>query len=246
MHNWVSGGFVSGAGLLFDHRYFYLDNKGSAHYSCGIARQAIIEALREHGEERLFLGDEWFTTLENLKNNPSAIGFTVEQIVISRIASNGVELGLLTIPPAKIKTFGGTMTRLSKEEGSTLYVPLRFNMKAIDALFVRVDTKNNIAYVIPIQITLAKWHLDSEAAFFSDWKTWIAGLEGFEIVVSFLWIYEGERSRHEVPAQETKIRNRTVSYWPDYEVYWVSIKQVHRDLAQTLERIRPQYRSLET
>jgi hypothetical protein len=246
MHNCVSGGFVSGSGLLLDHRYFYLDNEGIARYSCGLARQAIIEVLRKHGEERLFLGDEWFTTLENLKNNPSAIGFTVEQIVISRIASNGVDTGSLTIPPAKIKTFGGTMTRLSKEEGSTLYVPLRFNMKAIDALFVRVDTKKKNAYVIPIQITVAKWHSDSEAAFFSDWEKWIVGLKGFKIIVSFLWIHEGERSRHQAPAQGTTIRNRTISYWPHYEVYWVSVEQVHKDLAQTLERIRPQYGSLET
>jgi hypothetical protein len=100
----ASGSFVSGSGVLLDHRYLHIDTKGFAHYSCGLARQAIIEVLREHGQERLFLDDEWFTT------------------------------------------------------------------------------RNNIARVIPIQITVAKVHSDSESAFFSDWEKWIVGLAGFKIV----------------------------------------------------------------
>jgi hypothetical protein len=242
----VSGSFVSRFVSLLDYRYFYLDTNGYARYSCGLARQAIFEVLREYGEESLFLDDEWFTALENHKNNPSAIGFTVKQIVISEIASNGLNAGGLMIPPAKIKTFGGTMTRLSGEEGTTLYVPLRFNMKAIDALYVRVHTINHTAYVLPIQIAVAKWQSDSESAFFSDWEKWIVGLAGFKIAASFLWIHEGERGRREVQAQMTTNRSRTMLYWPDYDVHWASVESVHKDLAQTLAQIRPQYRSIET
>ena len=95
------------------------------------------------------------------------------------------------------------MARLSKDEGSTLYVPLKFDLKAIDALSVRVDTRNS---VVLIQITAAKQHSDSESAFFSDWEKWTVGHVGFEIVVSFLWIHEGERIRNAVEANVAKLR----------------------------------------
>jgi hypothetical protein len=61
----------------------YLNSDNHGRYSCGLARQAITEFLRP----------EWHTTLEHHKDNPSAIGFTVEQMVISKIASAGVHSG---------------------------------------------------------------------------------------------------------------------------------------------------------
>lgn len=52
-------------------------------YSCGLARQTITEFLRRHLEEHIFVGSDWYDTLEAFKNNPSVIGFTAEQLVIA-------------------------------------------------------------------------------------------------------------------------------------------------------------------
>jgi len=49
---------ILGSGILIDHRYFYIDSDNCGHYSCGLARQAMIGFLRIHGEERVFLGPE--------------------------------------------------------------------------------------------------------------------------------------------------------------------------------------------
>jgi hypothetical protein len=53
---------IGGSGVHLDHRYFYLDTYGCTRYSCGLARQAMMEFL---GKEDIFLGDEWHKTLEH-------------------------------------------------------------------------------------------------------------------------------------------------------------------------------------
>jgi len=62
MRNCLLGREIGGSGMHLDHRYFYLDTDGGARYSCGLARQAITEFLRENGEEGIFLGNEWHKT----------------------------------------------------------------------------------------------------------------------------------------------------------------------------------------
>lgn len=229
---------ILGSGILIDHRYFYLDSDNCGHYSCGLARQAMIGFLRIHGEERIFLGPEWLQTLECYRHNPSAIGFTVEQIIISQIASAGVESGRLSIRPAKIVAFEGDSTTISQEEEYAYYVPLKFNFKAIDALYVHLDRKKKAVRLVAIQITVAKWHTDSEAAFYAGLAMWLHGLTDFEITTDFLWIHEGQRDRVEVEEKITELRTKTHVNWPKHEVHWVSIEQVHRDLAATLTKIR--------
>jgi hypothetical protein len=65
------------------------------------------------------------------KNNPSVIGFTVEQIIISRIASSGLRWSDNFTPPAQMTTFQGSIRALSKDMPSTYYVPLKFNLKVM-------------------------------------------------------------------------------------------------------------------
>ncbi len=70
-------------------------------------------------------------------------------------------------------------------------MPVRFNLKAIDLLFVSIDPQKKTAHIVPIQITVAKQHKDSEAAFFADENTWLLGLEDFKVKKSFMWIHHG-------------------------------------------------------
>ncbi len=238
MRNCLLGREIGGSGMHLDHGYFYLDTDGCARYSCGLARQAITEFLRENGEGRIFLGNEWYKTLEHFKNNPSVIGFTVEQIFISKMASAGLS-GSIALPPAKIITFDGETTWLSVDEPLAYYMPLKFNKKAIDVLFVRVDRKAQYAHLVAMQITVAKQHKDSEAAFFKELNTWLLALEDFKVDISFLWIHEGKRGRYEVEEKLKELRGRTVVSSPNHDTHWISVEQVDVELAHTLTRIRP-------
>jgi len=148
--------------------------------------------------------------LVTFKNNPSVIGFTVEQIVISTISSAGLCFGNTSIPPAQIFTFETRTARLSINKQSTYYVPLRFNLKTIDLLFASIDVQQKTAHIVPIQITVAKQHKDSEAAFFADLDTWLLGLEDFEVKKSFLWIHHGDHGMEEVKEKLKELRSRTM------------------------------------
>lgn len=236
MRDCLAGRQVGGSAPHIDHRYFYLDANGYGHYSCGLARQAMTEFLRTNAEEGVFLGPEWHRTLDIFKDNPSVIGFTIEQMVISRITASGIQ-SKFCLPPAKTITFPGGITWLSKHEGHAYYVPIRFNQKAIDLLFVSVDQATNSAHVVGIQITVAKNHKDSETAFYADRDQWLIGLEGLDVKMSFIWIHDGARGKAEVKKQLKELRGREVVTRPDYTAYWVSIDQVDADLARTLARI---------
>jgi len=241
MRKCLLGVQIAGSGPHMDHHYFYIGHDNNGRYSCGLARQAITEFLRLNAEESIFLGDEWYDTLITFKNNPSVIGFTVEQMVISKIASAGLCSDKFQIPAAKIFAFETPTTRLSIDRRHTYYVPVRFNLKAIDLLFASIDPKTKTAHIVPIQITtIAKEQTkDSEAAFFADKDAWLRGLEDFKVKITFLWIHHGQHVRYEVEQRQKELRSRTFEInFPEYEVFWVSIEQIDTELAKTLVGIQ--------
>ncbi len=132
---------IAGFGPYMDHHYFYVDSKGNGCYSCGLARQAITEFLLINTEKSIFLGAEWYDTLITFKNNPSVTSFIVEQIVISRIASAGLCLEKFHILAAQIFAFNTPTVQLSIDKPHTYYVPVQFNLNAIDFLFASIDPK---------------------------------------------------------------------------------------------------------
>ena len=230
---------VSGTVDMLDDRYFYFKD-GRVHCTCGLARQGMVEFLRMHAEESIFLGAEWYLALEAFKNNRSVIGFTVEQMVISRIVSSGLKFGGNdSIPMAPILAFSGSVAALSTDKPSIYYVPLKFNLKAIDALYVAVDMAKRTARVVAIQITVAKRHKDSAAAFFADWDQWTKLLNGFTLEATFLWIVEDKRGKEEMEKTLVKLRTRTIITSPAHSVFWVTVDQVDKDLGLILKSIRP-------
>ena len=222
---------------MLDHRYFYIED-GYGRYTCGLARQGIIAFLRMYAEENIFLGHEWYLALTAFKNNPSVIGFTVEQMIISRIAARGLDWGDDYIPPAHVTPFLGKATPLLDSQ-STYFVPLKFNFKAIDALYAEVDEHKRIAKVVAIQITVAKSHRDSEVEFFESWEAWTGLLGDFKITPIFLWIVEGTRGRADLEEKLSELRTKEITFWPKHATHWVSIDQVDETLANTLAKIRP-------
>jgi mannose-6-phosphate isomerase-like protein (cupin superfamily) len=160
-------------------------------------------------------------------------------MVISRIASRGLHWGDNNhIPPTKMTTFHGNIIAFSKSMPSAYYVPLKFNHKAVDAVYVEVDEHQNTATVVAIQITVGKRHRDSAADFFAQWGQWTDSLKGFTIRPVFLWIVEGTRGQPDVEEKLRELRTGQVTLWPKHVTHWVSIDQVDKNLAGTLARIR--------
>jgi len=227
---------VSGTVDMLDDRYFYLKD-GRVHGTCG---QGMVAFLNMHAGESIFLTAEWYLALEAFKNNRAVVGFTIQQMVISRIASSGLKFGKNdSIPPAPILAFSGSVAALSTDNPSIYCVPLKFNLKAIDVLYVAVDKAERTARVVAIQITVAKRHRDSAAAFFADWDQWTKLLRGFTLEATFLWIVEDKRGKEEMKQTLITLRTRTITKSPVHSVSWVMIDQVDKDLGLTLKRIRP-------
>jgi len=218
---------------MLDYPYFYLEN-GCGRYTCGLARQGIVEFLRIYAEKSVFLGPEWYLALRSFKNNPSVIGFTVEQMIISRLASSGLRWGDTFIPPAPLTSFSGGVTALSIDKPPTYYVPLQFNFNAIDALYVEVNEHKKTANIVAIQIIVVKRHTDSASKFFADWE---ASPRGFNITPMFLWIVESTRGQDEVEAKLIELRQRQIMAIPAHVTHWVMIDQVDKILAETLATI---------
>ena len=222
---------------MLDHRYFYIED-GYGRYTCGLARQGVIDFIRMYAEESIFLGSEWYLALTAFKNNPSVIGFTVEQMIISRIASIGLKLGRNnSIPVVFILAFLESVAGLLKGKPSILYVPIKFNLKVIDALYVAADTAKEIAQIIAIQITVVKWHKDFATVFFADWDQWIKLLHGFTVEATFLWIVKDKQGMEQMEQTLIKLRTQTIITSRPYSVFWVTVDQVNKDLGSMLKSI---------
>jgi hypothetical protein len=254
MHACLTRSRIPGSGTLLDKRYFYRDAGGFGYCTCGLARQAMVDFLRQNAEESVFLGPEWFLTLEAFKDNLSVVGYTIEAMLIARLASTGLNAGNFCIKKSPIVGFSGDWIRFPAVVGSKLYVPARSNFKAIDAIYLDIpgdpekpakkpakkpaeDASKRKAIVIAIQIASGK-HNDTEAAFFAGWRNWVQSLGDFEIEVWFLWIQGDERDRAEIEEKVISLRGREVMAWPKHTTRWVSISQIDVDIGSTLAGIR--------
>ncbi len=117
---------------LLDPRYCY-DGNGVGDVTCGLARQSLVTALRAVGES-LLLNTTWYETLEAFASNPSMVGFSVEQILLSRVASTGI--GAAGIPGSlKVTIFHEEYSTIDTKHAG-LYIPFKWNYTAIDAFSI--------------------------------------------------------------------------------------------------------------
>ena len=119
--------------------------------------------LRDYAEEHTFLSPEWHNFLYDFKDNQSVVGFTAEQIIISKLASAG-----LVLDRVPITSFTSNITRLGASAGSYYYGPVRFNL--IDLLYVQISERKGscIVNVTGIQITIDKRRRYTREAFFNQ------------------------------------------------------------------------------
>jgi len=185
-----------------DYRYFDVDYLNPGGCTCGLARDKAAVLLREANTGE-FLRPEWDVLL--CTNNPSILGFIVEQRCLGVIAKIGIT-GPIALKRAKVYNFDGDTTTLEPTNPG-LYIPLKFDCRAIDAVYLDVDPGTQVARVVAIRITVGKSHSDSETSFYSRWSKWTRELATWTIESTFLWITANDKAQTNI---EWKLSRRPV------------------------------------
>jgi hypothetical protein len=221
---------------LYDHRYFYVD-RFTGHYTCGLARDVMAKTLRSLGEDR-FLNWNWISSFNDFKKNPSVLGFLVEQTCLSSIAQKGLHVNGLGFNNMPTKVFERSYPDYDLSLDLRLYIPFAYNFKAIDGLILSLDADQKIAKLVPIQVTISKNHSDSSGAFFTHWKDWTKGLEGYTIEATFLWITEDKRDIEEKREVLKKLRGSSKLVYPKHKECFVTVEDINRDIGTSLASAR--------
>jgi hypothetical protein len=236
------GGFaISEPDDLLDRRWFYFSD-GRVHCALGLAREAMMVWLREQAQGDIFLGRDWLPTLTANRDKPPVVGSIVEQMVISKIASNGLRLcnptGDITLRPGKIVVFTGRYPNISTEQNTTiLYVPRAFYHRDVD--MVHVSIENNHAKVFAFQITIAYTHTNSQERMLEHWHEWGGSLGDLTVELSFVWVTESDaRPVEHIPERLAASGSGRL---PAHDAYWISFSHVDGPLAETLAKIRPRF-----
>ena len=220
-----------------DRRYLYRDENRHGQIVCGIAREALAGVIRQ-ASPRLPLRQAWSAAVYQYRDNPSVLGFLVEQQCIAIIASLGLRItDELEIPLTSITPFLRNIVEL---EETGFYVPTKPNCMAIDCVYAVVDETKRTAHIIPVQIAIAKKHSDSETKFFQNWKQWTQGLatRGYQIEATFVRVVEDSKSIQCVEAVQRTLRSGLQGGIPAYNSYRIPLSEVNAPLAERLKAAR--------
>jgi len=229
----ISGGRLAGAlPEFYDMRYFYSDEMGEWHYSCGMARQTLISVYRRHTTLKTDF-DPLLTVIRE-SSNGSVRGFLLEQLCLQVIMNKGLRF----IPNADEDAPTGPLQReffleipdwskLIDEEpqhSCRLYLPQQFNYANVDGAVLHLVSRNpKKAHLYLIQVTLAMKHKDSAKHFYEDqWNTWVRGLvsSGWDLESTFLWIDRSQPKNRKVARKTTPtLRSGEIVVHPGYNVW---------------------------
>jgi hypothetical protein len=245
----------SKAANLLDWRYFFVDQEGVGHATCGFARHVAKGLLLTIVNIRDFHDPLWEANLVFSGKNRSVLGYHVEYLVLRKILHQGcLTAGAEFGQKGSHLVFRGEIPRPLKDdfEGWILYIPSSPNFRAVDGILVyRSGVKGaknatgeaggttTKGVVVGIQITIAGAHSDSEEKFFSNWKDWTAILKSDEIEFRFLWIVQdiSSRQREEsIPERKRQPRSGRVTMRPKYTRLAATVKDVAPITGTSLER----------
>ena len=232
---------------LCDHRYFVFRNQSGVRvgsYVCDIARDAAMRKLREYHAVNAS-EDIWLRYLEHFVGNQSMLGFLIEESCLSSISLRGLRIGMGLSPGMGIaaKWFSQKVPVYSLEQGVTIYIPVKYNFRAIDALILNLDTveKRKKATIFAVQITIAKSHSDSESKFFENWPQWCSGLDDYEVEFHFLLItddmYHSSKWWKEKTRPSRGAEAETIVS-PGYTSHRIPLSHVNKDVADRLRSAR--------
>ena len=220
----------------FDYRYFYADEDEYGKCTCGLAREAAAIVIRE-ALPGLMCSDKWSMSLRNFRNNPSVVRFLVEQACLSAISlagfhHNNINWNTLTATIFK----GNLLEAIPSKNCEIFFIPEDPFFQAINAVYLKADAKKKTVLVVPIQVTVAKMHKDSEAAFYSQWSDWEKFFEGYELKTKFVWVVEEEQSWAIKEAEFRTTRDNLNS--PAHEQIVVTVGEISSFMGWELEFIR--------
>jgi hypothetical protein len=206
---------------------------------CGLAREAAAIVIRQ-GSPGLLCDKTWLLSLRTFKDNPSVIGFLVEQACLSAISRTGFHHGGgIGWQPFPATIFQDDLIQaIPSVDCEIFFIPESPFFKDINALYLKVDVEKETALVVPIQITVAKTHKDSEAAFYSQWSNWQERFRGYKVETTFVWVVEDKQS-WVVKEEEFKItRSQSKLISPEHEQIFVTVKDISHNLGLYLAAIR--------
>ena len=116
------------------------------------------------------------------------------------------------------------------------FIPENPFFKDIDALYLKVAKETVL--VVPIQITVAKTHKDSEAAFYSRWSNWQEHFRGYKVETTFVWVVENKQSWAVMEEELKMTRSQSKLISPEYEQIFVTVKDINNNLGLQLADIR--------
>jgi hypothetical protein len=226
---------------MLDSHYFYTRN-GHGYTSCGFARKATANFLREIKEYPDFLRQNWHESLKTAGSNSSALGFVVEQLTISWISVHGIsKVKDFRNKPREVLAFPGDRPELSENAGFSFYIPLKCNYPAVDCIMVKVDSKKSRAVVAGIQITISDYHTDAEEVFLKPWKWWERELGCKKVEFIFIWALEDVGTKPDcvvVKERLTGPRGAGTIERPMYERRHVSIADISPRIGEKLKAAR--------
>lgn len=219
-----------------DHRFFHEKNQ-VGYCICGAVRQAITKELAKLGTY-LFSIEDSIEAMRLLINNPSVVGYFLENAILRSIVTTGIPcLGIFGPMPQFV--FEGFLSYDLTHERA-LYSPKSFNFPSIDAILLRLSPADKKAELMPMQITIQKSHRNSEGQFFKNWDFWIRYLHGYELSVTFLWITgDGTFKKTSTKGKLRKTRDGSERVvWPDYDSLYIPLEEVNRDVWGSYEKAR--------
>ena len=220
---------------LVDHRYFYdeFDPKLKCpvgNYTCGLSRNAVAASLLTNKVN--FANRDFLESLPDYISNPCVSGFIIEQAVLSSIATSGLDIKKPEINRSmNVVSFQGRRPNFHTEtKKPVLYIPQVFNFRGIDGVIVwigpkpKTGRKTQKLFIFPLQITLAPdKHSDSHKTFLSEWRSWIEGLQEFDVVPEFIWITPN-------PPSLTKQSENSKLKWPEHFERYIHLRDVDQDI----------------
>jgi len=179
-------------------------------------------------------------SLRHFQDNPSVVGFIVKQACLSTISITGFKNSTVSWDPIPATIFEGDLIQaIPTGDCEMFFIPANPFFRDIDALYVKVDEKNKIVWIVPFQVTVAERHTDSEALFYSRWHAlaWTNRF-GYQVKTAFVWVVENQSSCTALE-EETKItRSGSKLLSPEHIQIIITVADVNPTLGGHLASMR--------
>ena len=189
------------------------------------------------------------------QGNPAIRGFFVKQLLLADIVGRGLTAlggknwgGRLNLVVFGSDTHTPELS-ISNKPQKIIFIPLTSKFMAFDAILYMSEKQKGgkmVATVVPLQVTIANKHSDSEAKFFPTWGIYEQKLSTMEHIsdwqVIFLWIHDmieaipaDKRREEAVKRSERKQKERTVLINPAYNRCLLPVRAVSKRIGQLLD-----------